>query len=624
MCGVAFFFQHKDVSSRLSTHDAFHALQAIEHRGPDGYGMAFGSSRESKRLIHNEKPRKNASWTYLLGHRRLAILDTSDAGLQPMSHQDIWMTFNGEVYNFVELRAELEKLDYRFETGTDSEVILKAYAAWGMGAFERFNGMFSIILVDQRQKRIVYARDRLGIKPLYHAEIGEGQWALVSEPKQLFVLPKMKARVNEAVLERYMTSGYGGSGDSFFAGIKNVEPGVVFACDLNTGCQIDAHAFWSPEKIEANPDMSEAEAASLVWSHLNRATNLRLRSDVPVAAALSGGLDSSSIVMLMKEKLQASDAAEQLKTFSVLFSGTNVDETPFVKAVLQKSGVQNIAVQPAFDDWWAEKSDWAYHHDEPVGSTAQYAAYQLARSTREAGCPVSLNGQGGDEVFAGYWQSCFANLFSMARKRRFVDVAETTLGSLIPGGNPDILMQVPFILSRYLERRRAKSSGVDNVIGMSVAARRVEEIRTIHLPRLLKWDDRNLMAFSVEGRYPFLDHELIEAMLTIPVHLLYKRGWVKAPLRHAMKGTLPDEITWRRSKWGFETPQETWWRENQHILRDHLSGSLLNDTKWLSSARVDELFQMLRGGTDASRKAGHDIFRLIMLDVWAERFNVEL
>jgi asparagine synthase (glutamine-hydrolysing) len=634
MCGIAalFRFGHREIS-----HDAIVQMtRAVAHRGPDGEGTAFlGLTATGLAEID---PRTGHDWRVALGHRRLSILDLSAAGRQPMVYRDhLWLIYNGEVYNYVELREELERAGHEFHSRTDSEVILAAYDQWGGECFERFRGMWGLVIIDCRRQVAIVSRDRLGIKPLYLVE-SDGLIAVASELKQFLSVPGLQLRPDKSVLRDYLLTGYERSRQTFFEGIAPVPAGVWLSIDLTDGTVSAPHEYWFPERIEATVTDSR-QAGEQLRESLLEAVRIHLRSDVPVGCALSGGVDSSSIAGCVG---QLTASRQCLETFSVLFPGTPIDESGFVKQMIESVHCRPHSITPTAEQFLADLDRFLWINDEPVGTVAQYAGYALARLTREAGVPVTLNGQGGDEVLGGYWQSYFLHLRQLWHSGKWLRLAGHFAGSMSPWGNRELPRQAPLMLRRYRARRgdgqqqsplsstptngaedRSAQAKLARLLSMNDQQRRVFEIREMFLPRLLKWDDRNFMAFSVEGRYPLLDHRLIELALTFRPEALYSSGWTKTPLRRAMQGIVPQPVLWRRTKFGFETPQDAWLCGP---LRTCLEAWLAGDAPiWEHFDRgearrlADEVWQ-LRGRRD---EPGQALMRLYLADRWLRLFFAE-
>ena len=606
MCGVAALFRRADAAVPAGALQRMTDLAA--HRGPDGQGVEYLSRAPG------------SPWTVGLGHRRLSIIDLSEAGHQPMRRGARWISFNGEIYNFVELRAELSRLGQTFASGTDTEVLLAAFEVWGRGALERLRGMFAFVLVDLERGTALLARDRLGIKPLYIQRVGPGLVAVVSEQKQLVPVARLVASAE--AIRTYLATGYEDVHHSFFVGVEPVPAGTSIELDLASTTLGAPEPYWFPERVKVtlnDPD----EAGEAFRAALADSVKVHLRADVPVGCALSGGLDSSAIAAMIGA---CGGGLGALRTFSATFPGEDVDERAWIDRVVRHVDAEPAYVAPTPEDLVRELDDWVYTHDEPVGSISQYAGYAVARLTRAHGVPVTLNGQGGDEVLSGYWEHYFVHLARLARGGAAVELGRHGLGALLPGGNAELARQVPSIVRRYASRRAAGGAafGVTLAATRSAAAWRVHEVRDLTLPRLLKWDDRNSMAFSIEGRYPFLDHPLIELGLSLGPRALYRRGWTKEPLRRGLAGLLPDTILRRKTKLGFETPQRRWLGHGP--VADAIAGFVAADSpvwSFTDRAATRRLAAATRSGT-ASREGGDAVFRAFFIDRWIRRFDLEV
>ncbi|MEM9194569.1 MAG: asparagine synthase (glutamine-hydrolyzing) [Myxococcota bacterium] len=609
MCGVTALIARGGMPKTVLTR----MTDAVDHRGPDGRGEAFFAVR-SQELV----PCAPGEASVALGHRRLSILDLSEAGAQPMRRGSVCVSYNGEIYNYVELRRELERQGTTFRSNSDTEVLLAAYEQWGPECFARFRGMWGLVLVDAARRQVVLSRDRLGIKPLYWCRYPEGV-AVVSELKQLRHLPGVRLRPNRQSLQDYLDTGYEDSRATFFADVQALGPGTWASINLDDLTMSDERSYWNPERIRAEV-RDPNEAAEAFRNTFDDAVSIHLRSDVPVGCALSGGLDSSAIAATVG--LVERGSAE-LHTFTAEFPNDPINERPWVDRMVRAIDATPHFVRPTAEGFLRDLDAFIYTHDEPVGSLAQYAGFAVARLTREASVPVTLNGQGGDELMAGYWQSYFVYLRGLAR-RSPVRLIRQLGRSVLPGGNPELVAQVPVMFRRYLSRRRASSgasaagSRLQAIMNMTDQERRVFEIREMYLPRLLKWDDRNFMAFSVEGRYPFLDHKLIELVLSFDAKVLYQNGWVKEPLRRGLAGRLPSEIVRRRTKMGFETPQDRWLTSG---LASSIDTWLGGESPLFEIANRDTYASLAqstaRGGAD---EPGQALLRGFLADRWLRVF----
>ncbi|MBN3040051.1 MAG: asparagine synthase (glutamine-hydrolyzing) [Candidatus Omnitrophica bacterium] len=637
MCGICGIIDPNGFKSDLIKR----MNQLASHRGPDGEGYWFLKDSLGSQILCLGGFNVDGKAILGLGHRRLAILDLSPAGLQPMSGQDkkVWIVFNGEIYNYLELKKELSDLNFNFETATDTEVILKAYQCWGTDCFRRFNGMWAIVLVDLSKRCLILSRDRLGIKPLYYFNKGN-KFAFASEIKQFFALEDIRAKANLNAIIEYIDTGYDHAPDTFFQDIKAFPAGSWARFPIEELSELKSNSFWFPDAVEASL-LSRGNARDRLKSLFEDSVSLRLRSDVPVGVCLSGGLDSSSIYGQL-QRLKPNSAAS-LHSFSAVFDDRRFDERKYIEIVVNAfAGITHYAF-PKPEGFIEEFDNFIYHHDEPPGSLIQYAGWVVMRMVRDNNVPVLLNGQGGDELFSGYWPAYY--LFLAQAKYFFIFRAlKHFISSILPGGNPSLVGQLPAYLHRYLFRKERKGREVllpeQKARGLSLkknwvlAAQnispfeyRMQEITRIHLPRLLKWEDRNAMAFGIEARFPFLDHRLVEFAVSLPAGMNLQRGWNKLLIRESFADILPEAIRWRRSKIGFEIPQTEWMRNELRPefekWQDRPAGQLRDiiDTRIFFAlvkkmTRIKKLHRM-----NEWQKL---IVRIFLLDRWFKRFNVDL
>jgi len=613
------------------------------HRGPDGEGYWIwdGQSATGQFVESRVADQSDLHGVIAIGNRRLAILDLSAAGCQPMATKDryIWISFNGEIYNYLELRDELIQLGHRFTTSTDTEVILAAYGQWGTECFARFNGMWGLAIADLRRRVVVLSRDRFGVKPLY-VWAKHGALAFASEIKQLFALPGVKAVANMDAIAEYIDTGYEAPPATFFADIHAFPAGCWSEISCAQPQPPAAQPYWNLEQL-AVTKVRRDEATAQIRSLFEDAVKLQLRSDVPVGVCLSGGLDSASIFSQVQRLKNGQ--GHTAYAFSAAFHEAGFDERPYIKIILDQYDGKAFYTFPAAETFLEDFDQFIYHHDEPPGSISQYAAWCVMRLAREHRVPVLLNGQGGDEVFSGYWPAYY--LFLRQHSARSpLHVIQHLLGALLPGGNPMLVSQLLPHFYQYQHRSKQhnrallrscwSSNGFTLAENWAQVAQqldpvqyRLSELRHVHLPRLLKWDDRNSMAFSIEGRYPFLDYRLVERAMTLPPEMNFRRGWNKLLLRQALSGILPPCIQWRRSKMGFETPQSVWIRttlrptilhwaqQPSERLREIVEPSRLNDLAEPLLA-LKKLHKM--------NEWQNLLVRLFFLDRWLDLFKLEI
>lgn len=627
MCGIVGLFASKPIPKLKSL--VSRAMDRAAHRGPDGRGLILGSGNQ---LLDDDSD-DAASWG--LGHVRLAILDLSPAGLQPMPSHDrtCWITYNGEVYNYLELRAELESLGHVFHTGTDTEVMLAAYQEWGADCVKRFNGMFAFVIVDMARERVFAARDRLGVKPLYLWS-GPDLVALVSEQKQLLDLPGFSAKAHRQQLVDFLIDGVAGHEPDlcFFEGVHPLPAGHTLSWGLNEtpGVQT-AQSYWSP--VTEPKNLSWDEAVQATGELFRDAVRIRLRSDVPVGTCLSGGIDSSSIVGVVSR-----DLGVRVKTFSSCFQLPGYDEQLYMDAVNVHCGADPVKVFPDEEGALAELDRLVYHLDEPFSTLSMYAQWRVMRAARQAEVPVLLDGQGGDEALCGYKKYAFFFLRDLIARRRRWDAAKHLFGLFARGDRGLFNWRSG---QRYLPAwLRVRESSIDawlrpdwRNLSRRVWSARMADVSAFHdhqiadlvtwsLPPLLRYEDRTSMAHSVETRLPFLDYRFVEHCVSLPESVFFKDGRTKRLLVEAVGDALPVEVRNRRTKMGFEAPLAIWLRgplgkELQHRVRSSARLSAILDSDAASGA-----FAAYRNGDRAFSDL--TLFRIAGVTLWLETFQVDV
>ncbi len=608
----------------LEQFEAF--VDSVAHRGPDGRGIA--AFKGDSGLAPS-----NGKFLAALGHRRLSILDLSEAGAQPMASAcgNYSIVYNGEIYNYIELREELKKCGAVFESSCDTEVVLRAYEIWGEKCLSRFNGMWAFAILDRRKRQIFLSRDRIGIKPLYYWKSG-AILAMASEIKQFFTLESFKREANSRACLSYLATGYEIPPETFFKNVY-VFPPASYALINVDNANVDPQKFWIPG------DVSEAfcdprELTEKIRDTFSKAVKLRMRSDVPVGGCLSGGLDSSAIFVEMKE----ASPAQNFSAFSACFDVASIDERPFMQSIVDRTQSRHEQIFPNSKELAEDFDSFIRQHDEPVGSISMYAQYCVMKAARQSNVPVLLDGQGGDELFSGYWPSYFLMLNGHRRNGSFGRTLSHLLGAAMPWGNFDLIKEAAGNFAEYRKRATGQLSFKINekhndllnelqscswhktAQGLSAAEYRKAEILKIHLPRLLKWEDRNSMAFSIESRVPFLDINLVELLLSAKPEMNMKNGWTKYLFRKAMNGRLPDNICWRRDKKGFETPQKLW------MSKGSFHESLLDWTREKehpASEYVSTNFADIRASLENGNFNPVSVFRLFCMDYWLKNIVMQ-
>jgi len=615
------------------------AIDIIAHRGPDGDGW---------------KSYETPAGTLDLGHRRLAIIATDSSGLQPLSYGDgrFWIVYNGEVYNYRELRAELEDYGQVFKTLTDTEVILAAYAEWGVSCLQKFNGMFSFAIYDRRDETLFLARDRFGVKPLYLLENERGI-AFASEIKQFTTLDGFRSRVNAPRLRDFFLSGVMDHTDeTFFDGVKQLRGGEYALLDLKhwrPGQRLVTrrwHDLPSPDTVR----LPLEDAVERFEELMRDSVRLRLRADVSVGSCLSGGLDSSTIVCLASE-VRGGNTGLGHHTFTCAFEDPGLDEWSYAKAVIDQCGNESHVVRPSAGDLWSAIDDMIWHQDEPFGSTSIFAQWSVFKEARANNITVMLDGQGADETLAGYHTTFGAALAGHVERgdlrqfreelrgiRRRHKTPLDRLAVLAAASMPQlqVLMPLvrPFIPKTKSEQLWITRSLLENDLASYQAATAPArpagasplghlcsvQLTNTSVPMLLHFEDRNSMAHSIEARVPFLDYRLVEFAIGLGELHKVMDGETKILLRKAMEKVLPEKVQTRQDKLGFPTPEQRWFRtELKEQVRKACSETI---AAYPTIFDGDKARKTVDGVLDGDLPFSNSPWRIMCFGRWAERFGV--
>ena len=558
MCGIAGIIGARPVNT-----DAVREMtDLMRHRGPDGEG--FWSTDDGR---------------ICFGHRRLAIIDVTDKGAQPMRSGDgaLTITYNGEIYNYKELRDELRALGFAFVTDSDTEVLLAAYDMWGEACVDKLNGMFAFALHDSRRGIVFCARDRFGEKPFLFAQ-GDGYFAFASEYKALLALEGVDSDIDDNRLMRFFadpTAALDQDRETVFAGIRQLGAGERMTVDVST-LRCHAESYWQITPPGQARTISPADAAAHFRDLLEDSVKIRMRSDVPLGSCLSGGLDSSAITCIARTR---GDRAAPYHVFTGRFAGSDVDEGHWAKIVAQAAEVEMHETFPDGDGLRADMDDFVWMNELPVDSASQYAQWCVFRLAHENGVTVLLDGQGSDEILAGYEQY-FTNYVAARQRSGGIDSAEIdAIRTRYPlafsmqdnrwkASSPFALRYMAaHLLGRGSDVRFGMRAGLANKVASAATkdsanmplmdALRKDSCHGF-LATLLRYGDRNSMAHSREVRLPFCDHRIIEFVMTLPVEMLMGNAETKHLLREAMQGILPEQIRTRWRKQGFLPPIADW------------------------------------------------------------------
>lgn len=637
MCGIAGFVPRppKPVDSGLVDR----LLSGLRHRGPDDQGCLVFSQHgvELGRSWSNPTSFARA----VMVHRRLSILDLSEAGWQPMGTSDgrHYIVFNGEIYNYLELRRELQALGHRFQSNSDTEVLLAAYAQWGAKSLSRLVGMFAFVILDTFEHTLFLARDPFGIKPLYYTHGTEG-FIFASEIKTLLEFPGVDRRVNAERLYLYLRHGITDhGGDSLFATIRQVPAAHYLELSLNSPDRTEPIRYWQVN-VDERVDLPLEKAADQLRELFLNNVRLHLRSDVPVGAALSGGIDSSAIVMAMRY-LQGDDL--DLHVFSYVADDQALSEERWVDVIghASRAVVHKIRLTP--EETVADLERLVRAQDEPFGSTSIYAQYRVFQRAAEVGIKVMLDGQGGDELLGGYSFYLGARLASTLRQRRWGE-AVRFLSNASNGAPASLLVRAAdYLLPLSLQIPARRLIGKElvpswlnetwfNEWGFSTDAHgytqkrevlREQLLRTLSdtsLPHLLRYEDRNSMAFSIESRVPFLTPEIASFLLNLPEeYIVAEDGTSKAVFRRAMRGIVPDRVLDRRDKIGFQTPERAWLTALRPWVERVLRSEVAAQIPALNLKEMEREWQRVLRGQKAFDSR---VWRWINLIEWSRTFDV--
>ncbi len=572
MCGIAGIIS---TDPREVSNERLRAMtDKLAHRGPEGEGFWI-----DERGVAG------------LGHRRLAIIDPGPAGKQPMHYLHRYsITYNGEIYNYIEVRSDLVKQGYTFTSATDTEVILAAFDCYGTTCLDHFDGMFAFAIWDRLTKKLFCARDRFGEKPFYYV-CSKTAFLFASEMKALWAAG-IPAQMDEGMLLNYLSAGVvtdaSNASRTFYRQIIALPAAAFMQIEFNdstaaAGLAIKQESYWKLDK-ETTAAITAVDATKTFLQLLNISVRRRLRSDVPSGTSLSGGLDSSSLVAVIENQHRTSVSYTH-SAFSAVFPGYEKDESKYIDTVVEEFSLHPYSVTPTADAFINDYEQLVYHQEEPFQSSSIYAQYKVYELAAANGVTVLLDGQGADEILGGYhryyhwyWQELLAKkeltlLFKEAAKAKHLGVKERlTLSHYLAALMPETA-------AGQLQRRAASrldgdlntdfvKDNHDSGAFQKPVVRKLNDIlyfNTINvgLVELLRYADRNAMAHSREVRLPFLNHELVQFIFALPANLKIHDGWTKWILRQAMDKHLPAAITWRKDKIGFEPPQKQWFQDKR-------------------------------------------------------------
>lgn len=604
MCGIHGFFtsnQNQDKNNRLIRN----MVASTNHRGPDYSGI------------------KNLHPVYF-GHNRLSIIDLNPEANQPMNFGKYWIVFNGEIYNYKEIKTELIQKGIQFTTSSDTEVILKSFEFYGEKCVEKFIGMWAFSIFNCEKNSLFCSRDRFGIKPFYYIHHNQ-EFYFSSEIKSLKTTPEYSSNLNLSQVNRGLQLGWiSYKNETYISKIQSLEPGHNLHFD---GKHLSISKYWSyPSKQSI---ISKSEGVEKFKELFDDTLKLHVRSDVSIGATLSGGIDSSSIVSsLLKNNLSSN-----LETFSIYYDSTlGFDERPFIKTIEQKypNQFQLNYYSPNEKEIAQDFDTIAYSLDFPLSGSSPISQYYVMKLAKEKGIKVILSGQGADDYMGGYMHSYYRLYAEWMKHFQFGKLSKgikdykkiheasnskltnvllkSTLSSFL---NEDAIYKfeynnyLPFLGNQHNDWQAFEKYSSSKLSEFHFALMNYSS-----LPTLLHYEDRNSMAHSIESRVPFLDHRLVELMFQFPDELKINNGWTKFALRQSMENVLPSEIQWRTDKKGFVTPGEILW------LRGSLSHLLEIDYSQLSFLNKEKTKKIIDDFKKGNNKFATLVWRIATLNQW--------
>ncbi len=627
MCGIAGFIGIKQADYNID-ETIFNMTKSLTHRGPDDDGY----------MVIKDGIKNNQFYA-VFGHRRLKIIDLSKTGHQPMSNSNgsMVISYNGEIYNYLELKEELIKKGYQFISTSDTEVFMKAYEEWGIKCFSRFNGMWAAAIFDKKKRKIILSRDRFGKKPLYYYR-NENTFIFASEIKAILKHPYCIKKPNYEKIFRYLATHYRYvdiDDDSYFENIHQVSKSTFMEVDeyLN----IKTASYWDLDTRINRQNISDKAAINEFKDLFVDAVRLRLRSDVSVGCALSGGMDSTSITCV---------AYKILKHPIITFSGITgdikgvYDESEYIDAVIKETEAVSHYIKPDPLDIFDTVEEMLAYHDEPICTVTWYSLYLIAKKIKFEHAPVLLNGHGGDELLAGYWDHYHYYFYDLGKKndnetlqheikcweknhgreKKEIEDYRLYISKLVKN-KISPMSQFPDYSSCFdeeLVEKYKRDITFPKPYDSLLSNRLYDELLFETIPASLRPEDRNTMSQSIESRSPFLDYRLVEYCFSLPSRLKIRHGLGKWLLREAMQGILPEKVRLRKDKAGFIAPADKWFRTvNRKQICDLINSDSLIKRNLYDIKYMQKIFE-----EHLSEAKNHQMFlwRLINLELWFKKF----
>ena len=596
MCGIVGIIKKKNL---VSNEEIKSMLNKSIHRGPDAQGI----------YIDNNVG---------LGHNRLSILDLSSDGKQPMIWNNKYIiTYNGEIYNYIELRKELKKYGYKFKTKTDTEVILAAYDKWGINCVNRFNGMWAFAIYDKEKNIIFCSRDRFGIKPFYY-KYDKTQFIFASEIKQLI---DDEPEVNMKILTTFLVTSYLDYNDeTFFKNIYRLAPSENLIFNINN-FSLKRYKYYNLYDRVIEKNYKEKDAIEYFEELFFSSIKLRLRSDVKVATSLSGGLDSSAIVAFASQEYRKQSG----NIFSAIHAKSidkKTDESYYAKLVQKDTNINLTYITPTKEDFINNIDDVIYTQEEPFGGPSVFMQYFVMREAKKNKNTVMLDGQGADEVLLGYMKHYPAYLDPknpLLFIRDYLSIVKNSKLTLNKLFQYYIFHTMPSIKNTYMKiiSKNIKQNYMC-LVDFDISKQNADSYKSIkdlqifelmnNMQKMLRYEDKNSMRHSIETRLPFLDYRVVEFLLSIDKYLKIKNGWTKYILRKILDKKISKEVVWRKNKFGYESPMNKWLEDKNFFYKQIKKSKILN-----------EIY-----ATIPTNLKYYDLWKLYNIAKWEEIYNVKV
>lgn len=608
MCGISGIFNFD--GAPVKEQELFDMNEAIRHRGPDGNGQFVEGNVG-------------------IASNRLAILDLREIANMPLYDKEgrYVIVFNGEIYNYIEVREELIKKGHVFQTGGDTEVVMEAYKEYGEDCLHKLNGMWAFAIWDKQEKTLFCSRDRFGIKPFYYYR-DKNRAVFASEIKQILRCGVDKS-VNDEIIYDYLVFNFiDHTENTFYRHINKLQAGHKLT--IKNG-KMNVSRWYN---LPADNIMSDTKSLYNDFYNLfYDSVRLHLRSDVEVGSCLSGGLDSSAIVCIMHDILKMEGKADIQKTYTAVYDDPLIDERPYVEEVIKQTGAAKNYLFPDVKGFRDDIDKMTYHQDEPYTGATVFAQWSVFKKIHETGIKVVLDGQGSDEILLGYFSFFPFHLKrNMLNPFRFISEFAGGVNTSNLGWNKFTQNFIYFNTGSVRYRHVLKNSRQfvnegfilsqnrrdlfnDMIATSSLQSNRLSNVWNISIPSLLRYEDRNSMAFSVESRIPFLDYRLVEFIFSIPLNKLIHKGWTKHVLRESLKGKIPEDIRMRKGKLAFSVPQKQWLTE----MSDYVIDTFSNDFRAGKYIDAKKMIDVVKSGNFNDKI----VYRAFALEKWMKVFDLK-